>query len=65
MQHKLSDETNPADWFYLAQDRLRAALTVEDPARMAVLAGCMGGILALLGTVWGLSNKTEVTVIEP
>ena len=25
MQRKLSDETNPADWFYLAKDRLRAA----------------------------------------
>ena len=24
MQHKLSDETNPADWFYLAKDRLHA-----------------------------------------
>ena len=25
MQRKLSDETSPADWFYLAQDRLHAA----------------------------------------
>ena len=25
MRRKLSDETNPADWFYLADDRLHAA----------------------------------------
>ena len=25
MRRKQSDETDPADWFYLAEDRLRAA----------------------------------------
>jgi len=29
MRRKLSDETNPSDWFYLADDRLHAADWIE------------------------------------